>query len=135
MEIVGKHFQLISWIIESWKKEKLIESVSEKQRIKRLFGSKVRIDRSNLNLLGDACDSILDKYNQEKVVTDAEKLYSLRCMLIHRCYILDSVGVKLINDVNDGGYPETIGGISSRKLQSNYCLRPEPGSKRQIAGV
>ena len=83
------------------KKEKLIESVSEKQRIRRLFSNKVSVERSSLTLLGEACDHILDRYGQDKGDTDEDKLYSLRCMLIHRCYILDTESVNLINDVND----------------------------------
>ena len=83
------------------KKDRISESASEKQRVKQLFGHRSSIESDHLSALNDACEYLLREYNQEIKDTPAEKLYSVRCMLIHRCYILDNKGMELIQDIND----------------------------------
>lgn len=83
------------------KKEKLIESTSEKKRLNILFSNKASVSSENLNALGDSCVNLLSKYKQEIFESIPDRLYSVRCLLVHRCYIFDSEGIELIKSINN----------------------------------
>lgn len=82
------------------KKEKLLESLSEKKRINILFSNRSSVESGNLNELGESCSSFLMHYKQEVPAAIPERLYTVRSFLIHRGYMFDLYGMELIRGIN-----------------------------------
>lgn len=85
-------------------KEDLAEKTSELGRIRRLFSSYTRIGADYKNDLKDACNNLLSHYNACTEDDVANSLYSLRCLIVHRGYMIDSDGIELLESVNDSLY-------------------------------
>lgn len=82
------------------KREELNDIVSEKNRMKWLFSNYVNIRTDTKNALGHACMELLDSCGKKSSQKVAEDLYQVRCLLVHKLYILtdpDKIILKKLN--------------------------------------
>ncbi|MCI8584346.1 MAG: hypothetical protein HFI92_00345 [Lachnospiraceae bacterium] len=83
------------------KRDELNDIVSEKNRVRWLFSNYVSIRTDIRNELNSACIELLHccgKKTSEKI---AENLYQVRCLLVHKLYILTDAKKMLLKKLND----------------------------------
>lgn len=82
------------------KREDLNKLIIEKQRVKWLFSNFTKIQTENKRILNQCCSRLLE-LNQKKTTNDcAENLYNVRCLLVHKLYILNNDSYNIIEDLN-----------------------------------
>ena len=83
------------------KKDELNYISNERNRINRLFNTYCRVDSQILKSLGDNCEQLL-LYTDSKVAkSEPEKLYQVRCLLVHRMYLVDDNAEKILGIIDD----------------------------------
>lgn len=82
------------------RREELNDIVSEKNRIKWLFSNYVSIRTETRNALNDACVELLDSCKKKTFKSVAENLYQVRCLLVHKLYILTDTKKLILQKLN-----------------------------------
>ncbi len=82
------------------KKDELSEMTSEKRRVSWLFANHVRIQRRDEDILNELCKKILRKYQKNISKVCSDNLYAIRCLLVHRMYMLDGESYETLNELN-----------------------------------
>lgn len=101
------------------KKEDLSRITNEKWRVKKLCNNYCSVDTYIKKSLNDKCIDML-KYTNCKVYENMEEnLYQVRCLMVHRMYILDEKAEKILSDINDIFLELIIQLVITYK--SNFC--------------
>ena len=82
------------------KREELNDIASEKNRIKWLFSNYVNIRTDEKNALSHACVELLNSCGKRSSQKVAEDLYQVRCLLVHKLYILNDAGRVILQRLN-----------------------------------
>lgn len=85
-------------------KEKLDRAINEKNRVKRLFNGYASYSTELKERLKNKCDEFLLCHGECIPGTVAESLYSVRCFLVHRCFLLENDDNERISAINDPFY-------------------------------
>lgn len=81
-------------------KERLNEISSEKKRVVWLFDNFVKIETDDKRILNQKCEELL-RENAKKVSKNcAENLYSVRCLIVHRLYVLSEKSYSILSELN-----------------------------------
>lgn len=106
-------------IYSDWFKAKddLVEKTTESGRIRRLFSNYTRIEADYRNDLKDACDRLLSFYSINAEDDVAKSLYEVRCLIVHRGYMIDSEGIELIDSINDSLYAVVYKMVTSLNIE------------------
>lgn len=83
------------------RREELNDIVSEKNRIKWLFSNYVNIRMDIKNALNDACMELLNSCEKKVSKNVAENLYQVRCLLVHKLYILTDSKRMILRKLNN----------------------------------
>lgn len=82
------------------KRDELNDIASEKNRIKWLFSNYVNIRTDTKNALSHACVELLNSCGKRSSQKVAEDLYQVRCLLVHKLYILNDAGRVILQRLN-----------------------------------
>lgn len=83
------------------RKEKLSEFTNEKYRVKRLCNDYSKIETSLRNELNEKCKSLLVYTNGKTGNEMHDNLYQVRCLIVHRMYLLDDKAKIILKEIND----------------------------------
>ena len=82
------------------KRDELDGMVSEKRRVILLFENYTSIDTENKRMLNEQCIRLLELFGKKCAKGAAENLYAVRCLLVHKLYILTREGKDILNELN-----------------------------------
>lgn len=83
------------------KKEDLNKYANEKERLKRLCGEYTSIEYPLKDDLYSRCRALLEYTNSKVGEKMADCLYLVRCLLVHKMYVLNSEAEKMLEDIDD----------------------------------
>lgn len=83
------------------KREELTEYANEKYRVKRLCNEYCRIDTALKNELDYKCKMFLSNIDRRSGNGMHDNLYLVRCLIVHRMYILDESAKKILEEIDD----------------------------------
>lgn len=95
------------------KKDELLEKTNERTRVRKLVNNYSVIDSYSKAVLKERCDEFLKLYGACVPDDAASSLYDVRCMLVHRCYMINSEGNELLAQINDIFYSIAIQMLTS----------------------
>ena len=81
-------------------REKLSNITSEKERIKCLFEDYTSCDTSDKTQIGILCKRFLELNQKKSSKNYYYDLYSVRCMLVHKLYLLKNEYYRLLGEIN-----------------------------------
>lgn len=81
-------------------KDDLNEMTSEKKRVVWLFDNYVKIEADDRRILEQKCKELLLENNKKVSNNCAENLYSVRCLLVHRLYVLTDKSYEILREIN-----------------------------------
>ena len=83
------------------KREDLVALENERNRVKKLFHRYTRIPVDDSRVLLTACNKLLQLHGKLPRDDAGEGLYDIRCLLVHRCYVLSNDEYRLLSGIND----------------------------------
>lgn len=112
------------------KRDELNDIVSEKNRVKWLFSNYVSIRTDIKNELNIACIELLQCCEKKTSENLAENLYQVRCLLVHKLYILTDANKRILRKLNGSFLDvlmdiiisfDTLRGIDYKKGSSDHA--------------
>lgn len=83
------------------KKEELSKHSNEKGRINILFNQYCQVESALGNMLNDACLRLLNYTNSKISNSVNDNLYQVRCLIVHRMYLLNNEAIKILAEIDD----------------------------------
>lgn len=83
------------------KKEDLGQIANEKWRVRRLCNQYSTVETYVKSRLNDKCIDFLQYTNCKQYGNMEDNLYQVRCLMVHRMYILDEVAEEKLSSLND----------------------------------
>lgn len=98
------------------KKEDLGQISNEKWRVRKLCNNYCSLDTYLKEYLNEKCKDILDYTNCKSYTNMEDNLYQVRCLMVHRMYILDEVAEQKLTSLNNAFLDVIIQLVLSYKL-------------------
>ncbi|MBQ9935274.1 MAG: hypothetical protein IJO70_05430 [Lachnospiraceae bacterium] len=83
------------------KKEDLGQISNEKWRVRKLCNNYCSVDTYLKKCLNEKCIEMLTYTNCKVYENMEDNLYQVRCLMVHRMYMLDDMAEKLLSEIND----------------------------------